>query len=201
MSTKSSVAIERRRKPDSVREEALAIGRRLLLSGGPGAITLKAIGAEMGMSHANLIHHFGSAEGFQKQLKCTMVEELTRTVTALIDRYRAGEVRMAEIVDMVFKAYDSGGVGTLVAWSAMAQAGDGGHGPSEAMCDLVAVLEQLMGGAEASSRARAAFSFVTLLALGNSLIGKSLAKSIGSDSHEIQDLTVWILEQLRIAGR
>src|SRR5215467_12817137 len=105
MSIKSSMPIERRRKPDAVREEALATGCRLLAKGGPGAITLKAVGAEMGMSHANLIHHFGSAEAFQDQLKCRLVQELTQTATALVHRYRAGQIQIADIVDMVFAAY------------------------------------------------------------------------------------------------
>src|SRR5215470_14584100 len=123
MSIKSATPIERRRKPDAVREEALAIGRRLLAQGGPSAITLKAVGAEMGMSHANLIHHFGSAEAFKDQLKSALVQELTQTATALVHRYREGQVRITDIVDTVFAAYSSGGIGMLVAWSAMTKTG------------------------------------------------------------------------------
>jgi AcrR family transcriptional regulator len=200
MSIKSSTPIERRRKPDAVREEALATGRRLLAQGGPGAITLKAIGAEMGMSHANLIHHFGSAEAFQDQLKCTLVQELTQTATALVHRYRAGQVRIADIVDIVFAAYSSGGIGTLVAWSAMTKSGREDQGLNQAILELVTVLEGVMAGPQASSRARAAVSLVTLLALGNSLIGNSLTKATGSDKGEMRDLTVWILDQLHKDG-
>jgi AcrR family transcriptional regulator len=199
MSIKSSTPIERRRKPDAVREEALATGRRLLAQGGPGAITLKAIGAEMGMSHANLIHHFGSAEAFQDQLKSALVQELTQNATALVHRYRAGQVRIADIVDTVFAAYSSGGIGTLVAWSAMTKTGHEDHGLNQAILELVTVLEGIMAGPQASSRARAAVSLVTFLALGESLIGDSLAKTMGSDKNEMRDLTVWILEQLHNA--
>jgi AcrR family transcriptional regulator len=196
MSIKSSTPIERRRKPDDVREEALAIGRRLLAHGGPGAITLKAIGAEMGMSHANLIHHFGSAEAFQDQLKSALVQELTENATALVHRYRAGQVRIADIVDTVFAAYSSGGIGTLVAWSAMTKTGQQDHRLGQAILELVTVLEAVMAGPQASSRARAAVCLATFMALGNSLIGNSLAKTMGSDAGEIRDLTVRILEQL-----
>jgi TetR/AcrR family transcriptional regulator, repressor for neighboring sulfatase len=201
MSNRSSTPGERRRKPDAVREEALATGLRLLAQGGPGAITLKAIGAEMGMSHANLIHHFGSAEAFQDQLKCTLVQELTETATALVRRYRAGQVQIADIVDTVFAAYGPGGIGTLVAWSAMTKTGREDHGLNQAILELVTVLEGVMAGPQASSRARAAVSLVTFLALGNSLIGGPLAKTMGSGKGEIRDLTVWILEQLQKAGR
>jgi TetR/AcrR family transcriptional regulator, repressor for neighboring sulfatase len=200
MSTKPSVAIERRRKAESVREEALAIARRLLISGGPGAITLKAVGAEMGMSHANLIHHFGSAEAFRDQLKTAMVEELTRTVTALIRRYEAGEASVAEIVDTVFTAYAEGGIGTLVAWSALTPAGGDRHGLDLTIRELVAMLERLIEGPAAPSRARAMVYVVSLLAFGDSLIGKSMAKALGSEALEMRKLTLWILEQLRRAG-
>ena len=200
MSTKSLSIVERRRKPESVRKEALAIGRRLLIERGPAAITLKAIGAEMAMSHANLIHHFGSAEAFQSQLKNMMVEELTRTVTALI-RHGGDEPSVAEIVDTVFSAYGPGGVGRLVAWSAMTNAGDETHGLEQAMNELVAVLEPLIEGPEAKTHARARVVLVSILALGDSLIGQSLAKCLGSDTGETRQLTVWILEQLRKAGR
>jgi AcrR family transcriptional regulator len=200
MSTKPYVAIERRRKAESVREEALAIARRLLISSGPGAITLKAVGAEMRMSHANLIHHFGSAEAFRDRLKTAMVEELTRTVTALIRRYEAGEASVAEIVDTVFTAYAEGGIGTLVAWSALTPAGEDRHGLDLRIGELVTMLERLIEGPAAPSRARAMVYVVSLLAFGDSLIGKSLAKALGSEALEMRKLTLWILEQLRRAG-
>jgi TetR/AcrR family transcriptional regulator, repressor for neighboring sulfatase len=200
MSIKSSTPIERRRKPDAVREEALATGRRLLALGGPGAITLKAIGAEMGMSHANLIHHFGSAEAFQDQLKSVLVQELTENATALVHRYRAGEVKIADIVDTVFAAYSSGGIGTLVAWSAMTKTGQQDHRLNQAILELLTVLEGVMAGPQASSRARAAVCLVTFMGLGNSLIGNALAKTMGCERGEMRDLTVWILEQLHKAS-
>jgi AcrR family transcriptional regulator len=199
MSTKSLPVGDRRRKPESVRTEALAIGRRLLIDGGPAAITLKAIGAEMAMSHANLIHHFGSAEAFQSQLKTTIVEELTRTVTALIRQGTEGP-DLAEIVDTVFTAYGPGGIGRLVAWSASAKPADETHGLEQALGELVAVVEPLIEGSGAAARTRAMVILVSIMALGDSLIGKPLAKWVGNDPQEMRHLTVWILEQLRSDG-
>lgn len=200
MSIKSLTTPDRRRKPDAVRKEALAIGRRLLIEGGPAAITLKAIGAEMGMSHANLIHHFGSAEAFQTQLKNMMVEELTRTVTALVRHDQDGS-STAEIVDTVFSAYGPGGLGRLVAWSATTGPAGEAPGLDEALRELVAVLEPLVGGPDTAAHARARVLLVSILALGDSLIGQSLARCLGSDPQEMRQLTVWILGQLHNAGR
>ena len=50
------------------RSAALEAARRLLLEQGPQAVTLKAVAAEIGRTHANLLHHFGSAAGLQAEL-------------------------------------------------------------------------------------------------------------------------------------
>lgn len=200
MSTKSLTTIDRRRKPDEVRKEALAIGRRLLIERGPAAITLKTVGAEMAMSHANLIHHFGSAEAFQSQLKNMMVEDLTRTVTALVRQGKDG-LDIAEVVDTVFSAYGPGGIGRLIAWSTMTKAEDETDEVGQAIHELVGALVPLVEGPEAAVHARARVMLVSILALGDSLIGPSLAKCLGSDPQDMRHLTVWILEQLQNAGR
>jgi TetR/AcrR family transcriptional regulator, repressor for neighboring sulfatase len=199
MSTNSLTSFDRRRKPEAVRKEALEVGRRLLIAGGPTAITLKAIGAEMAMSHANLIHHFGSAEAFQKELKTSMVEELTRNVTELI-RHGGVAPDNGKIVDTVFTAYGRGGIGTLVAWLALSKSSDDGHELEPAIAELLAVIESLAEGPGAAMRGRASVLLVSALALGNSLFGKPLAKCVGSDPQELRDLTVWILEQLAVSG-
>jgi hypothetical protein len=42
----------RRRAPDEARREAVDAARALLLSGGPTAVTLSAVAAEIGVTHA-----------------------------------------------------------------------------------------------------------------------------------------------------
>ncbi|HAL05969.1 MAG TPA: TetR/AcrR family transcriptional regulator, partial [Brevundimonas sp.] len=49
----------RRRSPEEARREALASARDLLLARGPNAVTLTSVAGEIGVTHANLIHHFG----------------------------------------------------------------------------------------------------------------------------------------------
>jgi AcrR family transcriptional regulator len=47
---------------------ALEAARALLIEQGPQAVTLKAVAARIGRTHANLLHHFGSPPGLQKAL-------------------------------------------------------------------------------------------------------------------------------------
>ncbi|HBV12006.1 MAG TPA: TetR/AcrR family transcriptional regulator [Brevundimonas sp.] len=82
----------RRRSPEEARREALASARILLLSGGPNAVTLAAVAAEIGVTHANLIHHFGSAAGLQSALMGSMVADLSDALDAAAAAWTSGQV-------------------------------------------------------------------------------------------------------------
>lgn len=181
---------ERRRKPEAVREAALKAGRKLLTEQGPSAVTLKAVAAELGMSHPNLIHHFGSADGFRIELKRFMVADLTRTVTGLVRRQGETRAGVAQIVDTVFSAYGPGGIGTMIAWSALARNDGSGEAVIEAVAELVEVLVPLVEGPDAASNARALVRLVTLLAFADSLIGDVLAEAVGGTASETRELAV-----------
>ena len=202
MSTTPGSPRERRRKPQAVREAALAVARRLLIAGGPGAITLKAIGAELGMSHANLIHHFGSAEALRGQLRDLMVRDLTNTTTALLGKAgleQAGPPhpeRLAQIVDTVFDTYAEGGIGMLMAWTATGAAHGAADETAGALRELLAALDRLLDGPNTAARARDMVSLVTLMAFADSLIGKALAQNVGSDPSAMRALTARLLASL-----
>ena len=61
-------APRRRLKPDESRAAAIAAARDLLLEAGPQAVTLKAVADRIGRTHANVLHHFGSAASLQSEL-------------------------------------------------------------------------------------------------------------------------------------
>ena len=189
-------ASERRRKPEVVRALALNAGRRLLIAGGPRAITLKAVGAELGMSHANLIHHFGSAEAFQAQLSRSMLQHLTRTVTDLAARHARGEADVAAIVDVVFEAYGPAGIGALVAWSALTGEGGAAAGLSQDIDAMVTVLEQLIEGPDQGRRAREMIRLASSLAFADSLIGEPMSAMLGEPRAAAREQAVRLLERL-----
>ena len=68
-----------RLSPDESRLIALEAARDLLLEAGPQAVTLKAVGNRIGRTHANLLHHFGSAAGLQKALAGYLADAITAT--------------------------------------------------------------------------------------------------------------------------
>ena len=190
--------VERRRKPEIVRREALEAGRRLLIASGPGAVTLKAVGGALEMSHANLIHHFGSADAFQAALKDLIVSDLTRQITALVTGTDGATPDTASIVDRVFAAYDAGGIAIMMAWSALSGAPHDEAGIGHVTRNLVAALEPRIEGPDAAARAREIVTLVTLLAFADGLIGKSLAAAVGTERAPIRAMAARLVEGLLV---
>src|SRR5579859_1939622 len=79
----------RRRGADEARREAVASARRMLIKDGPTAITLKAVANDIGVTHANLIHHFQSAAGLQASVMSSMVRDLTDALAVAIAKLRS----------------------------------------------------------------------------------------------------------------
>lgn len=165
----------RRRSPDEARREAVDAARALLLSGGPTAVTLSAVAADIGVTHANLIHHFGSAAGLQSALMGSMVADLNQALDAAVTRLRTDEGAPLELVNAVFDAFAEGGAGRLAAWIAMS--GDLSHlePVRAAVRDLVEAIAEKMGDdGEARERIGSAVLFIALSAFGEALIGPPL---------------------------
>src|SRR3990170_8972761 len=97
--------IRKRLSPEESRLAALEAARTLLLEAGPQAVTLKAVAERIGRTHANLLHHFGSAAGLQKELARSIAEEVTSSIALSVERARSHEADAREIVDKTFDAF------------------------------------------------------------------------------------------------
>ena len=94
------MSITRKRlNPEESRSVALEAARRLLLEDGPQAVTLKAVSARVGRTHANLLHHFGSAAGLQAQLARLIADRVTGSIAEAVAQARKGEADAREVVD------------------------------------------------------------------------------------------------------
>ncbi|HEY5759579.1 MAG TPA: TetR/AcrR family transcriptional regulator [Steroidobacter sp.] len=191
--TPGTVHIPRvRRTPEEARTLALTSARRLLLAEGPDSITLQAVASDLGMSHTNLIHHFGSASGLQSELMRQMVRELTTTIESAVMRLRAGKGEVKDFVDIVFDAFDRGGAGRLAAW--MALTGESMHlAPiGEVVRDYIDSVERAAdgegGAASIHERVTSATLFVTVAALGDAIIGNELRKMVGRERDAVRKL-------------
>ena len=156
----------KRLSPEESRSAAIEAARRLLLADGPQAVTLKAVAAEVGRTHANLLHHFGSAAGLQGALARSIADSVTSTIAEAVERARAGETDARNIVDGTFDAFDREGAGALAAWMILSGNRDALNPILDSIRSLVA---QLSIGHEERHVAESTLSLV-LNALGDSLL-------------------------------
>jgi AcrR family transcriptional regulator len=185
---KKSNARRVRRTPEEARTLALASARRLLLAEGPDAITLQSVATDLGMSHTNLIHHFGSAAGLQSELMRQMVSELTAAIESAVMRLRAGKGEFRDFVDIVFDAFDRGGAGRLAAWIVLSGEATRLAPVGEVVRDYIDSVERSAdpGVQEVHERVTSATLFVTMAALGDAIIGNHLRRMVGRERDAVR---------------
>jgi AcrR family transcriptional regulator len=181
-----SLPQRRRLAPTESRDAALEAASALLVENGPQAVTLKAVAARVGRTHANLLHHFGSAEGLQTAL----VERTARTITATIKaaalRARAGDQDPRDVVNLTFDAFDSGGAGALASWMILSGNRDALNPILTAIHDLV---DDLAEGAGDRPLAEQTLHLV-LLALGDALLGAPMAQALGLEPGQAREIAL-----------
>jgi AcrR family transcriptional regulator len=185
----------RKRSPEQAREEALVAARHLLLTGGPKAVTLTKVGKAIGMTHANVIHHFGSASELQLALMGSMVADLTAALEEAVAHVRSDEAAPRALVDIVFDAFGEGGAGLLAAWIALSQDLGRLDSVQTSVKSLVdAILER--GGLDdeiGRRRVTSAVLLIALVAFGDSVIGAPLREMLGRDEDAARRVTARLL--------
>ena len=165
---------KRRLSPEASRSAALDAARDLLIEAGPQAVTLKAVASRMGRTHANLLHHFGSAAGLQQALMTTMAERITDQIGTAVMKAREGQGSQRDVVDMTFDAFENGG-GALASWMILSGNDNALNPVLEAIHRLVDRLGEGHGDREVH---RETLNLV-LLALGHALLGEQMAAALG----------------------
>jgi len=169
-----SIARERL-SPAESRAAALEAARALLIESGPSAVTLKAVAAAIGKTHANLLHHFGSAAGLQSALAASIADRVTAGIAEAVVRARQGEADPREIVDRTFDAFGREGAGALAAWMILS-------GNRDALDPILQSIHQLvdqLGQGHEDRPVHETTLTLVLAALGDSLLGDAMAGALG----------------------
>jgi AcrR family transcriptional regulator len=181
----TQITERRRLSPDESRTAALDAAREILIAEGPQAVTLKAVATRVGRTHANVLHHFGSALGLQQALAAMLAESVCATIGATVLRARRGEADPRRIVDMTFDAFDQQGAGALATWMIMS-------GNKDALDPILSAIHHLVDdlgedGHDDESMHRDTLTLV-LMALGDSLLGKPMADALGLPRETARDI-------------
>jgi AcrR family transcriptional regulator len=189
------MSIRKRLSQEESRTVALEAARALLIELGPQAVTLKAVAARIGRTHANLLHHFGSAAGLQKELACHLATTICAVIEEAVLASRTGEGSPRDVVDLTFDAFDKEGGGALATWMIM-------NGNEDALDPILEVIHDLVDdlGDHESGQMHDTTHALCLLALGDALMGGPLAQSLGLARTSARDTAEKMLVEAAIAA-
>lgn len=150
-------------------------------------MTLKAVAAQIGRTHANLLHHFGSAQGLQKALIGRLAAGITATIRDAVLQSRIDQQGPAEIVRLTFDSFDQGGAGALATWMILTGNKDALDPILAAIHDLV---DELVRDGDSAVLIQEQTMELVLLAIGDSLMGAPLARALDLPRDRARDLAI-----------
>lgn len=170
------MSITRKRlSPEESREAAIDAARGLLIEQGPQAVTLKAVAARVGRTHANLLHHFGTAADLQRALITHLADTITAQIGEAAKRARAGDSDPREVVDLTFDAFAQG-AGAMASWMILS-------GSQDALDPVLTAIHRLVDDlSEGEARGKTLHEEtlqLVLMAMGDALLGRAMAKALG----------------------
>ena len=164
----------RRLSPADSRAAALEAARALLIESGPQAVTLKAVAGRIGRTHANLLHHFGSAAELQSALAGMIGDRVTGNIADAVERARHGISDVREIVDLTFDAFDREGAGALAAWMILS----GNRDALDPILEAIRGLVRQLSRDHEDHHVPQSTLWLVLAALGDSLLGEPIGSAL-----------------------
>ena len=181
----TNMSITRERlSSEASRAAALDAARRLLIERGPQAVTLKAVAAEIGKSHANLLHHFGSAAGLQSALAGSISDRVCAEIADAVHKSRSGETDPIAVVDRTFDAFGREGAGALAAWMILS----GNRDALNPILDSIHQLVDRLGEGHEDRPVHETTLWLVLAAIGDSLLGAPMAEALGLPRGKAREL-------------
>lgn len=174
------VPVKRRRLDAAdARESILAAAEALLVDGGPDALRLTEVATRAGVSHPNVLYHFGSVSELQAQLAQRVAVRLASEMAQVFAQGMSGQMPLEQAIDAVFRVFDEGGFARLLAWLELSK-----NEPTfEALASKLELLRKVISshpalqGEENARRRRRIVPVIELVivsAIGYGLVGKTV---------------------------
>ena len=107
-----------RRTAEEARRLILDAAEKRLREGGPEAIRLQDIAADVGISHPAILHHFESRDGLVEALALRAMDKLEAHLVTALEGPATGATAL-EVIERVLEALGDAGHARLLAWRAL----------------------------------------------------------------------------------
>ena len=173
-----------RRSPEEAREHILNAAESRLADLGLDGLTVSGVAGAAGISHANVIHHFGSTDGMRSALFGRMTKQLLDDVSNAL----RAEVPTEEIMKRLFSTLTRPGHGNLLAWRMLGNVelpDDGGA--QDRFASILATVAE-----ERPDEARNLIMLIAAAAMGISICREPLQQMIGYSDEELEAFPAWL---------
>lgn len=194
-----SRAPKRRRLPaGEAKTRILEAAQKRLTEGGPDAIRLRDLAADLGISHPAILHHFGSREG--------LMEALEERSMAALQADLLQPLETGEALERVHEVLAEKGHARLLAWMVLtARKGGVELGDWQMLRTLGEAVHRDRATAGAADPEDTVFTVRLIAAalFGEALLGPLLSASagLGDDPAVSQRFRSWLAELLEGANR
>ncbi len=111
----------RRLEAADAREAILAAAEALLVESGPDGLRLTEVAMRAGVSHPNVLYHFGTVAELQTQLAQRVTVRLAENVARVYESEDPLSLSVDRVIAGVFRVFDEGGYARLIAWLTLSQ--------------------------------------------------------------------------------
>jgi AcrR family transcriptional regulator len=187
------LTLRRRRTAEESRALILQVAAKRLAEYGLEGLNITGVSQEAGISHATLIHHFGSSGGMREALADKMTLDLVQDLVSSFD----GKMSQVDMTQNVFHALSAGGPAKLIAWLAV----EGGResGQSDAVAEgfkKLLLSMKILVEARDEKDLQNLILLVGSAAIGFGLAGNVLAHLLGMDQSELDSFPNWMTEHI-----
>lgn len=191
----------RRRTAEESRAHILDVAASRLREFGLEGLNITGVSEEAGISHATLIHHFGSSAGMREALVNKMTSDLIQDLVEAID----ARVPASQLTRNVFNKLAEGGHAKLVAWRAVEASDTSAHDmneqgrdPAETQALFRNLLTHVQDPLNANSgeEARRNIYLVAIAGIGYGLAGKALARLLDMPEEDLAAFPDWLTEHM-----
>ena len=188
-----------RRTPEEARALVLDVAERRLGEKGLAGLAIADVAREAGISHATLLHHFGSSERMRAALVDRMATRLLTEVTELLQGETLAGAN-SDFFQKLFSTLSGGGHARLIGWLHVTNDGDVARREDHSRELFGVVLEGLRARLirngtpveKADSRARHLILLVISSAIGFGIARETLLEDVGLTEAEEPAFAAWL---------
>ena len=169
------MAQAKRQDPQVARHQILEVAERHLAEGGPRAVKVQTVGAELGLTDAAVHYHFGNRQGLMQALLRHAGRKMRASLAAATEGGN-GALDFDDVFERLDDAYRGKGYARLALWLALEGVQPEGEGMYRPLAEAVHRARKTKASAEDT---QLAVALLNIILIGEALAGEAILAGVG----------------------